>query len=63
MAAWATDELDRIGNAEELILASTRRDGTLRRPVTMWVVRDGDDLYVLRQRARVILVPGRRGPP
>jgi hypothetical protein len=23
-----------------------RHDGTLRRPVTMWVVRDGDDLYV-----------------
>jgi hypothetical protein len=23
-----------------------RRDGTLRRPVTMWVVRDGDDIYV-----------------
>jgi hypothetical protein len=23
-----------------------RHDGTLRRPVTIWVVRDGDDLYV-----------------
>jgi hypothetical protein len=23
-----------------------RRDGTLRGPVTIWVVRDGDDLYV-----------------
>ena len=35
-----------IGAAEELDLASMRHDGTLRRPVTMWVVRDGDDLYV-----------------
>ena len=43
---WTDDELDAIGAAEELELASVRRDGTLRRRVTMWVVRDGDDLYV-----------------
>ena len=35
-----------IGAAEELDLAPLRHDSTLRRPVTMWVVRDGDDLYV-----------------
>jgi len=29
-----------------LTLASARGDGTLRRPVTMWVVRDGEDVYV-----------------
>jgi hypothetical protein len=46
MTTWTSDELDRIGAAEELNLASVRRDGTLRDPVTMWVVRDGDDLYV-----------------
>jgi hypothetical protein len=46
MAAWTSDELTRIGSAEELQLASERRDGSLRRPVTIWVVRDGDDLYV-----------------
>ena len=46
MAAWTKDELNKIGNVEELTLASARRDGTLRRPVTMWVVRDGDDIYV-----------------
>jgi hypothetical protein len=43
---WTSDELDAIGAAEELNLASVRGDGTLRRPVTMWVVRDGDDVYV-----------------
>jgi hypothetical protein len=43
---WTSDELDTIGTAEELNLASLRRDGTLRRPVTMWVVPDGDDVYV-----------------
>ena len=46
MATWTKDELNRIESADELQLASRRRDGTLRTPVTMWVVRDGDDLYV-----------------
>ena len=46
MAGWTTDELDRIEAADELELASLRRDGTLRDPVTIWVVRLADDLYV-----------------
>ena len=46
MAAWTNEELDKIAAADELELASTRRDGTLRNPVTIWVVRHGDDLYV-----------------
>jgi hypothetical protein len=46
MTNWTSDELDKIGRAEELQIVSLRRDGTLRKPVTIWVVRDGDDLYV-----------------
>jgi hypothetical protein len=46
MTAWTSDELNKIGKAEELEIASLRRDGTLRNPVTIWVVRLGDDLYV-----------------
>src|SRR2546430_14651202 len=46
MSTWTSDELDRIGGAEELEIASVRRDGMQRRPVTIWVVRQGDDLYV-----------------
>jgi hypothetical protein len=46
MAMWTSDELSTIGAAEELEIASVRRDGTLRNPVTIWVVRNGDDLYV-----------------
>ena len=46
MTAWTSDELNKIGTAEELEIASLRRDGTLRKPVTIWVVRVGDDLYV-----------------
>ena len=43
---WTNDELSKIGKAEELEIASRRRDGTLRDPVTIWVVRAGDELYV-----------------
>ena len=46
MTAWTGIELTKIGTAEELNLASMRRDDTLRKPVTMWVVRQGDRLYV-----------------
>ena len=46
MTTWTSNELNRIGTAEELQIASRRRDGTLRNPVTIWVVRLGDDLYV-----------------
>ena len=46
MSAWTADELDRIAEAEELQLASAHSDGTLRKPVTIWVVRLGDDLFV-----------------
>jgi hypothetical protein len=45
-SAWTMEELERIGAAEELEIAPRRGDGTLRRPVTIWVVRFGDDLYV-----------------
>ena len=46
MTAWTSDELTKIGRAEELQIASLRRDGTLRNRVTIWVVRVGDDVYV-----------------
>ena len=42
---WTREELDKIERAEESTLASVRSDGTLRRPVTVWVVRDGDNVY------------------
>jgi hypothetical protein len=46
MTAWTTDELTKIAAADELQIAYQRRDGTLGRPRTIWVVRHGDDLYV-----------------
>lgn len=46
MTAWAKDELEKIAASDELQLASEQPDGTLRKPVTIWVVRLGDDVYV-----------------
>jgi hypothetical protein len=46
MTTWMSDELKKIGTAEELQIASLRQDGTLRNRVTIWIVRVGDDLYV-----------------
>ncbi len=46
MTNWTNEELTKIGKAEELEIQSLRSDGTLRSPVTIWVVRLGDDLYV-----------------
>ena len=52
MIEWTSDQLSRIGAADELRIASLRDDGTLRKPVTIWVVRHGDDLYVRSVRGR-----------
>ncbi len=46
MGTWTAHELDRIGSAGELQLASRRGDGSLRPYATMWVVRSGNGLYV-----------------
>ncbi|WP_328504641.1 DUF2255 family protein [Streptomyces sp. NBC_00457] len=46
MTTWTSEELDRIADADELEIAPRRGDGTLRGPVPIWVVRDGDHLYV-----------------
>jgi hypothetical protein len=43
---WTDEELERIGSADELEIASRRGDGTLRRFVRIWAVRHGDDIYV-----------------
>jgi hypothetical protein len=52
MTAWTRDELETIGTAEELRIAGLKTDGTLRKPVTIWVVRVGDDLYVRSANGR-----------
>ena len=46
MTGWTADELSRLGDGDELRIASVRPDGTQRPYVIIWVVRVGDDLYV-----------------
>ncbi len=52
MTAWTSEELKRIGSAEELQIASLRKDGSLRSMRIIWVVRVGDDLYVRSYKGR-----------
>ena len=46
MSTWSSEDLDRIGAADELRIAPLRPDGTQKRWTPIWVVRVGDDLYV-----------------
>lgn len=52
MNGWTSEELQKIGNADELEIVTHRRSGVVRRPVTIWVVRVGDELYVRSYRGR-----------
>lgn len=45
-SAWTVDELERIGSAEELSIATYHPDGTLHRAIPIWVIRSGDSAYV-----------------
>ena len=46
MTQWSSSDLSRIGDAEELEIASVRPDGTVRPYVIIWAVRYGDGLFV-----------------
>lgn len=46
MADWQSDELKRIGGAEEVQIEVLGRDAKMRSPVTIWLVRVDDHLYV-----------------
>jgi hypothetical protein len=50
MTTWTTDELDRVGRAEELHVTTARPGGSLRPWVPIWVVRVGEDLIVRSYR-------------
>jgi hypothetical protein len=46
MADWSPQEAAAVAAADELQITTTRRDGRPRTPVPVWVVADGDDLYL-----------------
>ncbi len=52
MKQWTSELIDEYGRVEEIQIASVRRDGALGKPVTVWIARNGDDLYVRSVRGR-----------
>ena len=52
MSNWTQEELQTVDDRDEVTLATTRKDGTLRRPVIVWIVRHNNDLYVRSVRGR-----------
>ncbi len=42
---WTDADLAHFGDAEEVRIAGLRQDGSLRKPVIVWVARVGDELY------------------
>src|SRR4051812_23442980 len=52
MTQWTNDQLDRLGQAEEVRVESVGDDGKLGKPVTIWAVRHGDAIYVRSVRGR-----------
>jgi hypothetical protein len=46
MPAWNPSQLDPIAAAKEIEISSLRDDGALTKPVTIWAVKVGDELYV-----------------
>jgi hypothetical protein len=53
MTTWTSEELAKADTIDEMQISSVRQDSTLGSPRTIWVVRDGDDLY-----ARSVNGPG-----
>ncbi|HVV89285.1 MAG TPA: DUF2255 family protein [Solirubrobacterales bacterium] len=46
MVDWNATELERIAASREVEISALREDGALTKPVTIWCVRVGDELYV-----------------
>lgn len=46
MTRWTARELAEIDGGDELTISSLRPDGSLSSERTIWVVRDGDEVYV-----------------
>lgn len=50
MHSWNSDQLSRIEDTDELQIQPRHADGTLRKPTTIWVIREGDEVFVRSAR-------------
>jgi hypothetical protein len=46
VSTWVPEDLELFGGAGEVEVTSVRRDGSLSRARTVWIVRVGDQLYL-----------------
>ena len=52
MADWTVEQAAQIAAPEEVQVITGRRDGSLRRPTTIWIVGDGDRVFVRSTNGR-----------
>jgi hypothetical protein len=52
MTPWSPADARAIAAPEEVQLTTRRQDGTLRKPRTIWIVRDGDRVFIRSTNGR-----------
>ncbi|WP_430949504.1 DUF2255 family protein [Rhodococcus sp. 24CO] len=52
MAGWSEDQVAAIANPQEVHVATRRADGSLRKPTIIWIVGDGDRLFIRSTNGR-----------
>ncbi|OOL33539.1 hypothetical protein GQ85_00260 [Rhodococcus rhodochrous] len=52
MNSWQPQDARAVTAPEEVQVLTRRRDGSLRRPTTIWIVRDGDRVFVRSTNGR-----------
>lgn len=49
---WKKNEIEELEKTDELRIAPEKADGTLQKPVIIWVVRVGDEVFVRSYKGR-----------
>jgi hypothetical protein len=52
MADWTAEQVTQIASPEEAQVIARRRDGSPGRPTTIWIVGDGDRLFIRSTNGR-----------
>ena len=52
MTGWTTEQVAMIAAPQEAQVITRRRDGSLRRPTIIWIVGDGDRVFVRSTNGR-----------
>jgi hypothetical protein len=52
MTGWTDQQAAQIAGPEEVQVITRRQDGSLRRPTTIWIVRDGGRVFIRSTNGR-----------